>query len=68
MRGLKASYITRRSDLFRRNYKYISQKQLIAELAVCEAGAAEAIKEERRRRLEQMSQYDWVSRLLLGED
>ena len=35
---------------------------------MCEAGAAEAIKEERRRRLEQMSQYDWVSRLLLGED
>ena len=32
----------------RRNYKYISQKQLIAELARCEAGAQEAIKEDFR--------------------
>ena len=52
----------------RRNYKYISQKQLISELAKCDKMKQDQVKETFRRRLEQMSKYDWVSKLLLGED
>ena len=52
----------------RRNYKYISQKQLISELARCDKMKQDQVKEAFRRRLEQMSKYDWVSKLLLGED
>ena len=52
----------------RRNYRYISQKQLISELARCEKQSQEQVKEAFRKRLEQMSKYDWVSKLLLGED
>jgi len=41
---------------------------LISELARCEKQSQEQVKEAFRKRLEQMSKYDWVSKLLLGED
>ena len=52
----------------RRNYKYISQRQLISRLSRCTSQEQEQVKEEFRSRLEQMSKYDWVSKLLLGEE
>ena len=52
----------------RRNYKYISQRQLISQLSRCSALEQETVKEEFKLRLENMSQYDWISKLLLGED
>ena len=52
----------------RRNYKYISQRQLISRLSRCSSQEQEQVKEEFRSRLEQMSKYDWVSKLLLGEE
>ena len=54
--------------LARRNYKFISQKRLIGELAVCEPGQQDRLKERFRVKLEQMSQYDQVAKTLLGED
>ena len=71
--------------LARRNHSYISQKQLISELARwaviggdldntepwlvrCPASKQEELKKEFRRRKEKMSEHDWVSKLLLGED
>ena len=52
----------------RRNYKYISQRHLISRLSRCSSQEQEQVKEEFRSRLEQMSKYDWVSKLLLGEE
>ena len=34
----------------------------------CPASKQEELKKEFRRRKEKMSEYDWVSKLLLGED
>ena len=52
----------------RRNYKYISQRQLISQLSKCSSQDQEDVKETFRQRLETMSQMDWISKLLLGED
>ena len=52
----------------RRNYKYISQRQLISKLSRCSAQEQEEVKETFRQRLETMSQMDWISKLLLGEE
>ena len=52
----------------RRNYKYISQRQLISRLSKCSSQDQEEVKETFRQRLETMSQMDWISKLLLGED
>ena len=52
----------------RRNYKYISQRQLINQLSRCSSTEQDTVKEQFKQRLKQMSKYDWVSHLLLGEE
>ena len=52
----------------RRNYKFISHKQMISELIKCNPEEREEIKEKFRKKMEEMDSLGWISRLLLGED
>ena len=52
----------------RRNYKYISHKMLISELARCSNNNKNKIKEKFRVKVEEMDSFGWISKLLLGEE
>jgi len=52
----------------RRNYKYISHKMLISELARCSNNNKNKIKEKFRVKVEEMDTLGWISKLLLGDE
>ena len=52
----------------RRNYKYISHKMLISQLARCSASTRGEIKENFRVKMEEMDNLGWISKLLLGDE
>ena len=52
----------------RRNYKYISHKMLISELARCSNNNKNKIKEKFRVKVEEMDSLGWISKLLLGDE
>ena len=52
----------------RRNYKYISHKMLITELARCSNNNKNNIKEKFRLKVEEMDSLGWISKLLLGDE
>ena len=52
----------------RRNYKYISHKMLISELARCSNNNKNKIKEKFRAKVEEMDSLGWISKLLLGDE
>ena len=52
----------------RRNYKYISHKMLISELARCSNNNKNKIKEKFRMKVEEMDSFGWISKLLLGDE
>ena len=52
----------------RRNYKYISHKMLITELARCSNSNKNKIKEKFRVKVEEMDSLGWISKLLLGDE
>ena len=52
----------------RRNYKYISHKMLITELARCSNNNKNKIKEKFRVKVEEMDSLGWISKLLLGDE
>ena len=52
----------------RRNYKYISHKMLISELARSSNNNKNKIKEKFRVKVEEMDSLGWISKLLLGDE
>ena len=52
----------------RRNYKYISHKMLISELATSSNNEKNRIKEKFRLKVEEMGSFGWISKLLLGDE
>ena len=52
----------------RRNFRYISHKQLIKELILCPSENSEKIKEAFRLKMEKIDCHGWIAKALLGDE